>query len=843
MDALAAFREVWLCDFEFSAPTGERPTPLCMVAREHRTGRTLRLWRDDLTGLSRPPFGTSSDCLFVAYYASAELGCFLALDWPAPARILDLFAEFRCRTSGLTVSCGNGLLGALSWHGLDGLAAVEKDSMRQLALRGEPYTAEERRALLDYCESDVAALARLLRAMLPTIDLPRALLRGRYMVAAARIEWTGIPLDAGALDTLRGSWTAIQERLIERIDAGRGIYVGRTFKGERFARWLIEQGIPWPRLASGALDLSDDCFHEMGRAYPDRVSPIRELRHGLSQLRLEDLAVGADGRNRCLLSAFGSRTGRNQPSNSRFAFGPSTWLRGLIRPGPGRAVAYVDWAQQEFGVAAALSGDPAMMTAYRSGDPYLTFAKQAGAVPRDGTKDTHKAERERFKVLSLAVQYGMGGDSLARRLDEAPARGRELTALHRRTYPRYWQWSDAVEMTAMLSGRLQATFGWTVHVSANANPRSLRNFALQANGAEMMRLACILATERGIQVCAPVHDALLIEAPNGGIAEAVAATQGAMREASELVLPGFPLRTAATVVRDPDRYSDPRGERFWQAVWELIGEQTPGARATPTPGARATKPPAPVLPPSNIFLCSLLSSEKDPPDGERRHPRPGTLPTAAKPDGAAEVETAAPLPGGLPARADPVALAGQGNGVAGPGAGRGAGVVAGGRGSQDDGSPVVTSPPGGSRHSAGRCPPRAAVPGIGRAGNDPPAARPLPGSDDPRPAGPESQRAELTAALCEFLEWKAPEATRPASGAPPPDLPLDLFELWEERACIMHYDGELPCPEADAAALADVLRGAERLAGEAAGPAPRAAEGPAATVQAVRFPIARGPYG
>jgi hypothetical protein len=804
MDALASFGEVWVCDFEFSAPDGERPTPLCMVAREYRTGRTLRLWRDDLVGLSRPPFGTGPDCLFVAYYASAELGCFLALDWPAPARILDLFAEFRCLTSGLTVPCGNGLLGALSWHGLEGLTAIEKDAMQQLAQQGEPYTANERQALLAYCESDVDALARLFPAMLPKIDLPRALLRGRYMTAAARIEWAGIPIDAGALDTLRANWTAIQERLIERIDAGRGIYVGRTFKAERFAAWLIEQGIPWPRLASGALDLSDDCFREMGRAYPDKVSPIRELRHGLSQLRLEDLAVGADGRNRCFLSAFGSKTSRNQPSNSRYIFGPSTWLRGLIRPEPGRAVAYIDWEQQEFGIAAALSGDPAMMAAYRSGDPYLTFAQQAGAVPRDGTIESYKAERERFKVLSLAVQYGMGGDSLARRLDEAPARGRELIGLHKRTYPRYWKWSDAVEMTAMLAGRLQASFGWSVQVGPNANPRSLRNFPLQANGAEMLRLACILATEQGIQVCAPVHDAVLIEAPAEGIAAAVAATQAAMRDASELVLPGFALRTDATVVRYPDRYSDPRGERFWRTVWELIGEQTPGARATPTPGARATKPLAPVLPPSSIFLSSLLFSEKGAPNGERRNPRPGAIPTAAEPDGAAEPEASPPLSSGLLARSDPVALAGQGDDTAGPGAGRGAGVMAGGRGSQDDGGSPVASPPAGSRHPARCCPPCAAIPGTGRAGDDPPATGTVPGSDDSRHAGAKSDWSELTPELREFLEWPAVDPGG-SLDVPPPGLPPDLIELWEERVCIMHFDGGLPWAEAEAAALADVL--------------------------------------
>jgi DNA polymerase I len=69
----------------------------------------------------------------VAYYASAELGCHLALGWPMPCRILDLCAEFRRATSGLPVPCGRGLLGALTFHGLDAMDAAEKDEMRQLA--------------------------------------------------------------------------------------------------------------------------------------------------------------------------------------------------------------------------------------------------------------------------------------------------------------------------------------------------------------------------------------------------------------------------------------------------------------------------------------------------------------------------------------------------------------------------------------------------------------------------------------------------------------------------------------------------------------------------------------
>jgi hypothetical protein len=64
-----------------------------MVAKELRTGQEWRVWRGEFD--SAPPLPTDSNTLFIAYVASAELGCFRALGWPMPERILDLYAEFR----------------------------------------------------------------------------------------------------------------------------------------------------------------------------------------------------------------------------------------------------------------------------------------------------------------------------------------------------------------------------------------------------------------------------------------------------------------------------------------------------------------------------------------------------------------------------------------------------------------------------------------------------------------------------------------------------------------------------------------------------------------------------
>src|SRR5829696_3862522 len=174
-------------------------------------------------------------------------------------------------------------------------------------------------------------------------------------------------------------WDRLKVTLIAEIDVDFRCFQGTTFKRDLFECFLVREGIPWPRLPTGQLDLSIDTFRQIARS-DSRIAPLRELRSSLSQLRLASLSVGADGRNRALLSAFGASTSRNLPSNSKFIFGPSVWLRALIKPEPGYGISYIDWQSQEFGIAAALSGDTRTMDAYLTGDPYLAFAKQSGAV-------------------------------------------------------------------------------------------------------------------------------------------------------------------------------------------------------------------------------------------------------------------------------------------------------------------------------------------------------------------------------------------------------------------------------------------------------------------------------
>jgi DNA polymerase-1 len=220
-----------------------------------------------------------------------------------------------------------------------------------------------------------------------------------------------------------------------------------------------------------------------------------------------------------------------------------------------------------------------MQAAYLSGDPYLAFAKQAGAVPANANKQSHGPQRELFKQCVLGVQYGMEAHGLALRIEQPTIVARDLLRAHRETYRTFWRWSDAVVDTAMLTGSLHTVFGWNVHVGQASNSRSLRNFPMQANGAEMLRLACCLATESGVEVCAPVHDAVLIAAPLDRLDADIVRMREAMAEASRIILDGFELGTDVHTIRYPNRYSDKRGAVMWERVTKLLDNMGQATKA------------------------------------------------------------------------------------------------------------------------------------------------------------------------------------------------------------------------------------------------------------------------
>jgi DNA polymerase-1 len=79
-----------------------------------------------------------------------------------------------------------------------------------------------------------------------------------------------------------------------------------------------------------------------------------------------------------------------------------------------------------------------------------------------------------------------------------------------------------------------------------------------------------LPLNRGVEVCALIHDAVLVAAPIERLEAETARMQAAMAKASSIVLAGFELRSDVKFVRRPSRYRDTRGALMWDRVMRLI---------------------------------------------------------------------------------------------------------------------------------------------------------------------------------------------------------------------------------------------------------------------------------
>jgi DNA polymerase I-like protein with 3'-5' exonuclease and polymerase domains len=174
--------------------------------------------------------------------------------------------------------------------------------------------------------------------------------------------------------------------------------------------------------------------------------------------------------------------------------------------------------------------------------------------------------------MLLAVQYGMQSKTLAARLGVTDLEAHGMLAQHRAQFRQYWAWSDDWVQHALQSGVMRTAFSWYHRTGiVEFNDRSIRNWPIQATGADILRIACIMAHRRGIKLLAPVHDAVLIEAPIERIESDVALMREIMRRASRIVLNADPagtheLRTGVEIVRYPDRYVDERGVKVWGDV-------------------------------------------------------------------------------------------------------------------------------------------------------------------------------------------------------------------------------------------------------------------------------------
>ena len=306
---------------------------------------------------------------------------------------------------------------------------------------------------------------------------------------------------------------------------------------------------------------------------------MQHLRDQIAELRLGRFlnTVGADGYSRCPIMPFWTRSGRNQPRgrDKVFLLSLPSWLHGLIAPPPGMGMALLDWKAQEIGIAAGLSGDPALIADFQAGDPHMNFAIRVGLAPIGATAEYPRRYPQQGQADLLGSNYGMSKYGAAAQSGKSLAWAATTLAAHRHAYPVFAQWQQNMTAQALFDERISSVFGWPMAVHAETKRRTLLNYPCQANGGEAMRVAAIAAYEAGIQIAAPAHDAFWIMAPLSELTDTIAAMKAIMVAAGRAVAGiDIPVDVSAEV-RWPNCLGDVRkpkakGHAMWIEIQALI---------------------------------------------------------------------------------------------------------------------------------------------------------------------------------------------------------------------------------------------------------------------------------
>ena len=192
---MSHFTQIVVCDFEYEVADGDLPDPLCLVwyvLDEHlQHFQTGRMWREELRAARRPPFDIGPDTLFVAFSAWAEMTCFLVLGWQFPVHIFDQHTAYLAASNVLLPHNpdekrkrqSKGLSAACAAYGIEGWERIDKGTIAADIGEGR-WRDYGRDRVLEYCEEDVRASMRLLRAQL-RCQLDGC---GRVMLPAADVE-------------------------------------------------------------------------------------------------------------------------------------------------------------------------------------------------------------------------------------------------------------------------------------------------------------------------------------------------------------------------------------------------------------------------------------------------------------------------------------------------------------------------------------------------------------------------------------------------------------------------------------------------------------------------------
>lgn len=471
-------------------------------------------------------------------------------------------------------------------------SVTEKDEIRDYIISNPPtVTKSKMKKVLDYCEEDVVLLPTIFKAMIEEYKrllgnkfkkeklFKEMLERGRYAALTSIRESVGYPINnehvqnfTNAVDYLLQDLQREINQLFPEIMPFKWIKKEQRYSWTyaNTAKWLIDNGyskdwmltdtydrdrkklpkgekLPVDEYLSMALEAWQEKF-PFKHSYPADNFGAQIVRYLLLKQNLNGFKsnpekgkksfwdyVGSDGRVRPYMGIYTAQSSRSQPAATGFMFLKPAWMRAMVEPKPGMAMASIDYGSEEFFISALLSEDPNMINAYLSGDVYLYFAKLAKAVPWEGKREDFEKIRDLFKSTTLGISYLMTKWGLALKLTQDTGiphtedQAQDLIDKFYDAFATFSEWQQEDIENYLAGTPMVLPDGWTMWTD-NINHRSAANSRIQGWGAMIMRKADFLCYEAGIYIPFTLHDALFTEFKSDDLS-AVDKMADAMRDA------------------------------------------------------------------------------------------------------------------------------------------------------------------------------------------------------------------------------------------------------------------------------------------------------------------------
>jgi DNA polymerase-1 len=406
--------------------------------------------------------------------------------------------------------------------------AVERGMAKVEAEHDNPAVREAaRRAALVHALSPVlnGALEEMgLTRLYYDVELPLADVLGE-------MEKVGMPVDVA---TLREVGEEIEERLAELEDR---IYeeVGHPFNigsPKQLSEVLfVEMGLPPVRKTKTGYSTDAKVLQQLAMEHPiaERIIAYRELAK-LKGTYIDGLVglVGEDGRIHTTLNQTTTATGRISSDSPNLQNIPirtplGARIRDAFTASPGRKLVVADYSQIELRILAHMSGEPALIEAFTSGEDVHT--RTAAEVFDVRLESVTPELRRRAKMVNFGILYGISGFGLAMRLGNVhPMEAERYIKRYLERYPRVTEFIQSTLEEAEELGYATTLFGRRRYVPelrhTNKNVRKLGeriafNARVQGTAADIIKVAMVDLHPRlpalDADMLMQVHDELVFD--------------------------------------------------------------------------------------------------------------------------------------------------------------------------------------------------------------------------------------------------------------------------------------------------------------------------------------------